>query len=98
MLNSADKYVVGSYTSGLQFDEDGSLSIYMASELPLGVPMANWLPIPRGPFNVMLRVYGVEPNSNVANDTYVPPAIESRFGSRIVKPTSGRLPVLRPGS
>ena len=36
------------------------MSIYMARELPAGVPMANWLPIPPGAFNIMLRVYGPE--------------------------------------
>jgi hypothetical protein len=71
--NSADKYLVASYTPGLQTNADGSISIYMAQQLPAGVPAANWLPIPSGPFNVMLRVYG--PAGDVAKGTYVPPAI-----------------------
>jgi hypothetical protein len=37
-----------------------------------GVPQPNWLPVPRGGFNLMLRVYG--PEGKVASDTYVPPA------------------------
>jgi hypothetical protein len=45
----------------------------MAEQLPAGVPEANWLPIPSGPFNVMLRVYG--PAGDVAAEKYVPPAI-----------------------
>ena len=52
------------------------MSIYMARQLPAGVPMANWLPIPRGAFNIMLRVYG--PEGSVEDDTYVPPGIEKR--------------------
>lgn len=71
--NPADKYEVASYTPDLEFNEDHSLSIYMAAELPPGVPPANWLPVPRGPFNVMLRVYG--PDGSVADDTYHPPGI-----------------------
>jgi hypothetical protein len=75
--NPADKYAVASYTPGLQFDaENGSLSIYMARQLPAGVPMANWLPIPPRAFNIMLRVYG--PEGSVADNTYVPPPIEKR--------------------
>jgi hypothetical protein len=74
--NPANKYVVASYTPGLQYNADGSLSIYMATKQPAGVPMANWLPIPRRKFNIMLRVYGVVSGSNVAENTYVPPAIE----------------------
>ena len=73
--NSADKYLVASYTPGLQKNNaDGSISIYMARQLPQGVNAANWLPIPPGPFNVMLRDYG--PLGNVLDGTYVPPRIE----------------------
>ena len=71
--NSADKYVVGSYTPGLVKNPDGSISIYMSQSLPPGVPAANWLPIPDGPFNAMLRDYG--PAGSVADNTYVPPGI-----------------------
>jgi hypothetical protein len=70
--NPANKYAVAQYTPGLQSNNDGSLSIYMAQQLPAGVPMANWLPIPPGAFNIMLRVYGPE------DSTYVPPGIEKR--------------------
>jgi len=72
--NPANKYVVASYTPGLSTNTDNSLSIYMSAELPPGVPMANWLPIPRRRFNIMLRVYG--PEGSVADNTYVPPGIE----------------------
>jgi hypothetical protein len=77
--NPADKYAVASYTPGLQPNpntEDGPVSIYMARQLPAGVPMANWLPIPPGTFNIMLRVYG--PEGTVADNTYVPPGIRRR--------------------
>lgn len=71
--NSANKYVVAGYTPGLQKNPDGSLTIHLAAEQPQGVPEANWLPTPRGPFNIMLRVYG--PEGSVADNTYVPPAV-----------------------
>jgi hypothetical protein len=74
--NPAHKYAVASYTPGLQPNSDGSLSIYMAQQLPAGVPMANWLPIPPGAFNIMLRVYG--PEGTVEDNTYVPPGIQKR--------------------
>ena len=72
--NSANKYLVASYTPDLQKNADGSISIYMATQLPAGVPAPNWLPIPPGPFNVMLRDYG--PLGSVLDGTYVPPGIE----------------------
>jgi hypothetical protein len=74
--NLADKYAVAKYTPGLKPNKDGSVSIYMARELPAGVPMANWLPVPRSAFNIMLRVYG--PEGSVADNTYVPPGIQKR--------------------
>jgi hypothetical protein len=70
--NEANKYVVASYIPPEQND-NGSITIYMTRELPPGVNMANWLPIPPGPFNVMLRVYG--PEGKVKENTYIPPAI-----------------------
>lgn len=84
VFNLADKYVVASYTPGLEFNADRSLSIYMSPDLPAGVPAANWLPIPDGEFNIMLRIYGVDPNSNVADNSYIPPAIwpMGRHGNR----------------
>jgi hypothetical protein len=71
--NSANKYVVASYTPGLQHNPDGSLSVYMSKVPPAGVPIANWLPVPSRAFNIMLRVYG--PKGDVADNTYVPPGI-----------------------
>jgi hypothetical protein len=72
--NPINKYLVASYT-GAQLNNDGSLSVYMATKQPTGIPTENWLPIPKGPFNIMLRVYGVVPGSPVADNTYVPPVI-----------------------
>ncbi len=74
VFNVEGKYEVASYTPGLEKNPDGSLSIYMSPERPPGVPEANWLPVPAGPFNIMLRVYG--PDGSVADGTYIPPAIE----------------------
>jgi hypothetical protein len=74
VANDDHKYVVASYTPGLVYNADGSLTIHFAMEQPKGVPFANWLPIPRRNFNAMLRVYG--PEGSVANNQYVPPAIE----------------------
>ncbi|WP_438854594.1 DUF1214 domain-containing protein [Agromyces sp. M3QZ16-3] len=76
--NELDKYVVASYTEGLETNPDGSISIYMSVTQPDGVPVANWLPVRDGAFNVMLRVYGVVPKSDIAKDKYLPPAIQLR--------------------
>jgi hypothetical protein len=74
--NCADKYVVASYTPGLTYNGDGSLTVYMSTRPPANAPIGNWLPIPPGKFNIMLRVYG--PAGSVADNTYVPPGIQRR--------------------
>jgi hypothetical protein len=73
--NPADKYLVASYTDGLEYEDDGTLHLYLSQEQPAGTPAANWLPVSDDQFNVMLRIYGVVPGSSVAADTYEPPAI-----------------------
>ena len=75
--NSINKYEVASY-SGAHLNSDGSLSIYMATERPDGVPIENWLPVQNGPFNVVLRDYGPPEGGSVVCDTYIPPAIQKR--------------------
>jgi hypothetical protein len=72
--NAANKYVVARYTPGLVTAPDGSVTILMSSERPDNFPLANWLPIPKGRFNVMLRVYG--PEGSVLDNSYLPPPIE----------------------
>jgi hypothetical protein len=76
--NPIDKYLVASYTPGLVKNADGSVSIYITQTQPAGVAQANWLPVSDRAFNVMLRVYGVVPKSDVARDKYLPPPIQRR--------------------
>lgn len=71
--NALHKYVVASYTPKLVVGKAGSISIYLAVRRPKGIPQPNWLPIPSGVFNVMLRVYG--PEGRVREGTYTPPAV-----------------------
>ncbi|WP_168929531.1 DUF1214 domain-containing protein [Nocardioides sp. GY 10113] len=73
--NRANKYVVARYTPGLTYNGDGSLTVHISRVKPAGVPAANWLPVRRRQFNVMLRVYGVVAGSTVAENTYLPPPI-----------------------
>jgi hypothetical protein len=73
--NPANKYLVGSYTPGLRTNSDGSITIYIQPAPPIPARRANWLPVPKGPFSLLLRVYGPE-----GPRTYVPPMI-SPYGS-----------------
>lgn len=71
--NPSNKYGVASYTPGLTYAKNGSVSIYMSVTQPKGVPAANWLPIRKGVFMLGLRDYG--PLGDVLANKYVPPAI-----------------------
>lgn len=71
--NSLNKYEIASFTPGLTYDADGGLTLVFSATQPVGVPTANWLPVPSGNFNLMLRAYG--PEGATADGTYVPPAI-----------------------
>ena len=58
--------------SELIYEEDGSLKIYLASELPEGAHKSNWLPSPKGKeFTLNLRLY-VAKEEVLKGDYYVP--------------------------
>jgi len=59
--------------SELQYEPDGSLKIYLASELPANAPESNWLPSPKGNnFTVNNRLY-VPKEEVLSGEWYVPP-------------------------
>lgn len=52
---------------------DGGLTIYLQHEAPPGHE-ANWLPAPRGDFNLNLRAY--LPKPELLNNSYIPPVVQ----------------------
>jgi hypothetical protein len=71
--NVLDKYVVASYTRGLVTAEDGSVTIYVRAEPPEPTHLPNWLPVPKGPFSLLFRIYG--PEGAARDGSYVMPKI-----------------------
>jgi hypothetical protein len=59
--NPLDRYLLNS-TMMDQFviEEDGSLTLYIQNDSPGKTLGANWLPAPKGPFYLVLRLYGPE--------------------------------------
>lgn len=71
--NPINRYALGDRTRGLKYEADGSLTIYLQHEAPLGNE-ANWLPAPKGDFNLSLRAY--LPKPELLNNSYRPPAVQ----------------------
>jgi hypothetical protein len=73
--NAARKYEVAKFTPGLVTNPNGSITIYIQTTPPPAALRPNWLPVPRGPFDLLLRVYGPEKNTS-PGAKYIPPKIQ----------------------
>jgi hypothetical protein len=73
VANPIDRYVIRPDTPGLRSDADGGLTIHLAADRHDDIPDGNWLPAPRGAFNVALRTY--LPLAPIRDGTWFPPGI-----------------------
>lgn len=70
--NELERYNLNNI-SDLTYGDEGSLTLYLASELPENVPASNWLPTPKGtPFTMNHRYYVPKPEV-LSGEWYVPP-------------------------
>jgi len=69
----AGRYTIGDRTPGLVQAADGSLTVVLSHDDPRE-PTANWLPVPDGPFVLMLRLY--LPGKAVLDGDYDYPPVE----------------------
>jgi hypothetical protein len=71
--NAINRYSLGD-RSGMTFDADGSLSIYIRRDPPSEDRQANWLPTPKsGKFELAMRLYA--PKKAVTDGNWAPPPI-----------------------
>jgi hypothetical protein len=74
-LHPSGRYTIGDRTPGLAFGDDGSLTITLSHDEP-GADQggaASWLPVPEGPFVLMLRLY--LPSAPIRDGTWTPPPV-----------------------
>ena len=69
--NEIERYNLNNL-SELSYEEDGSLKLYIASELPEGAPEGNWLPSPKGKNFVMNHRLYVPKKEVLSGEYYVP--------------------------
>ena len=72
VANPLNRYNVDSF-SHLAANADGSIDIFIQNAAPAADMSANWLPAPKGRFNVILRLYW--PKAEVVERRWVPPGL-----------------------
>lgn len=78
--NPIARYKLGSDTKGLHVRADGSFEVPLEAERPGGEFDANWLPVPKGPFYLILRLY--QPKDEVLAGAYALPQVEPIQGGQ----------------
>ena len=70
--NALNRFAVSSWMP-FKYNDDGSLDLYFQNASPGKDMEANWLPAPKGPFNLTMRLYS--PKSEALTGKWNPPPI-----------------------
>ena len=72
VANPLNRFAVSSWMP-FKFNADGSLDLYFQNENPGADKEANWLPAPKGPYNLTMRLYA--PKSDALTGKWNPPPV-----------------------
>jgi hypothetical protein len=70
--NPLNRFNVSSWMP-FKYNADGSLDLYFQNESPGADEEVNWLPAPKGPFNLIMRLYA--PRSEALTGKWNPPPV-----------------------
>lgn len=71
--NEINRFAIGD-RDALNFNSDGSLDIYIQNGNPGAEKVSNWLPCPKGPISMVLRLYW--PEQGVLDGRWNPPLVK----------------------
>jgi hypothetical protein len=72
VANPLNRFAVSSWMP-FAYNTDGSLDLYFQNESPGAAKEANWLPAPKGPYNLTMRIYA--PSSDALTGKWTPPPV-----------------------
>lgn len=72
VANTLNRFALSSWMP-LQTNADGSLDLLVQNDSPGAAKEANWLPAPKGPFNLVMRMYAPRPEALIGK--WAPPAV-----------------------
>jgi len=73
--NPIERYSIGDRTKGLQYNDDGSLDLFLQTNPP-AEGESNWLPTPQEEFFMLMRLY--QPRPEFLDGSYRWPVLETR--------------------
>jgi hypothetical protein len=81
VANSLNRFAVSSWMP-FHYNPDGSLDLHIQADSPGKALEGNWLPAPKGPFNLTMRLYA--PKAEVLTGRWNPPPVEKIKDSAVL--------------